>query len=195
MNTTTQPQYFNDFYNYNKYAAHIHMLNAHWWQNPDGSPKELDKGERFMLMVSELSEAMEADRRDRADDKLPQYPGLWVELADTVIRVMDSGHVYGWNMDTPPELDLCIAEPKTTGGNLLNIVGEVMWLASHEINCMGGCDGAHQCASNIIHLCERLAREGGCLDFWRVVYNKLIYNSLRADHKWEARLATEGKKY
>lgn len=192
--TAITPQYFNDF-SYNSYAAHIHELNAHWWQNPDGSPKELDKGERFMLMVSELAEALEGDRKDLYDDKLPEYPMLWVELADTVIRVMDSGAVYGWNMDCSPELDLCLAEPKTTGGHLLNIVGEIMWLASHEINCRGGCDGAHQCSSNIIHLCERLANECGCRDFWRVVYDKLVFNTTRPDHQLEARLAPGGKKY
>ena len=108
-----EPQFFNDFFNYNSYAAHIHELNARWWQHPDGSQKELDKGERFMLMVSELSEALEADRKELFDNKLPQYPGLWVELADTVIRVMDSGAVYGWDMNRSPELDLCITEPKT----------------------------------------------------------------------------------
>lgn len=190
-----EPQFFNDFFNYNSYAAHIHELNARWWQNPDGSPKELDKGERFMLMVSELSEALEADRKELFDDKLPQYPGLWVELADTVIRLMDSGAVYGWNMDCPPELDLCIAEPKTIGGHLLNIVGEIMWLASHEINCEGECEGVHQCASTIIHLCERLANECGCRDFWLIVHAKLVYNANRVDHTWEGRLAPGGKKF
>lgn len=191
--TAIIPEYFTDFYDYNKYAAHIHELNTHWWQNPDGSPKELDKGERFMLMISELSEALEADRRDRADDKLPQYPGLWVELADTVIRVMDSGHVYGWDMDTQPQLEFLVKEPKTVGAKLLNITSEIIFLADYEINKFGLSLSVR--AANIIHLCERFARECGCLDFWRVVYNKLIYNYLRADHKWEVRLATEGKKY
>lgn len=190
-----QPQYFNDFFDYNKYAAHIHELNAHWWQNPDGSPKELDKGERFMLMVSELSEALETDRKEAFDDKLPEYPGLWVELADTVIRVMDSGAVYGWNMDLPLELNLLIQEPKTTGGNLLNIVGELILLAHHEINCNSECAAVHQGASNVIHLCERLANECGCRDFWLIVQRKLEYNTTRADHQWEARLETDGKKY
>ena len=41
------------------------------------------------LMHSELSEALEADRKDLMDDKLPHRKGLEVELADTVIRIMD----------------------------------------------------------------------------------------------------------
>ena len=66
----------------NSYAAHIHELNLKWWTNADGTLKELDKGERFMLMVSELAEALEGDRKSLADDKLPQYPMIWVELPD-----------------------------------------------------------------------------------------------------------------
>lgn len=45
--------------------------------------------QRIALMHSELSEALEADRKDLPDDKLPQYPGLHVELADCLIRILD----------------------------------------------------------------------------------------------------------
>ena len=49
------------------------------------------------LMHSELSEALEADRKDLMDDKLPHRKGLEVELADTVIRIMDFSQ--GKNLD------------------------------------------------------------------------------------------------
>lgn len=46
---------------------------------------------RFIaLMHSELSEALEADRRGLADDKLPHLPGIDVELADLLIRLLDT---------------------------------------------------------------------------------------------------------
>ena len=41
------------------------------------------------LMHSELSEALEADRKDLQDDKLTHRSGLEVELADTIIRILD----------------------------------------------------------------------------------------------------------
>lgn len=41
------------------------------------------------LIHSEISEALEADRKDLMDDKLPHRKGLEVELADTMIRIFD----------------------------------------------------------------------------------------------------------
>lgn len=190
-----EPQPFNDSFSYNSYAKHIHELNARWWQNFDGSPKELDKGERFMLMVSELSEALEADRKEAFDDKLPEYPGLWVELADTVIRVMDSAAVYGWDLDTKPAIELLIKNPRTSGAELLNIVHELIFLADHEINFCGEHSDASLHAAHTIHLCEKLANECGCRDFWLIVHAKLVYNANRVDHTWEGRLAPGGKKF
>jgi NTP pyrophosphatase (non-canonical NTP hydrolase) len=46
--------------------------------------------ELIALMHSELSEALEADRKDLMDDKLPNRKGFEVELADAMIRIMDT---------------------------------------------------------------------------------------------------------
>ena len=56
------------------------------------------------LIHSEISEALEADRKDLMDDKLTHRKGLEVELADAVIRIMD--FTQGKDMD----LDNTIAE-------------------------------------------------------------------------------------
>lgn len=45
--------------------------------------------EMLMLIVSEVSEAMEAYRKRLMDDKLPHRPGLKTELIDAVIRILD----------------------------------------------------------------------------------------------------------
>lgn len=51
-------------------------------------------GDRVSLMHSELSEALEADRKDLMDDKLPHRSGIEVELADCLIRILDcSAHM------------------------------------------------------------------------------------------------------
>lgn len=50
---------------------------------------KMRRAQMIALMHSELSEALEADRKDLMDDKLTDRSGLEVELADTVIRIMD----------------------------------------------------------------------------------------------------------
>ncbi len=54
-----------------------------------GDLKERNKGEMLMLIVSEISEAMEGERKRLMDDKLPHRPMAEVELADAVIRICD----------------------------------------------------------------------------------------------------------
>jgi len=46
-------------------------------------------GELIALVHSELSEALEGDRKSLSDDKLPRYEMLDVELIDVLIRVFD----------------------------------------------------------------------------------------------------------
>lgn len=73
-------------------AVIVHAANvrAGWWSDPaTDKPKERNVGEMLMLCVTELAEAMEGHRKGLRDDKLPQYPMLAVELADTVIRILD----------------------------------------------------------------------------------------------------------
>lgn len=61
-----------------------------WWDDPaTGLPKERNDGELIALMHSELSEALEALRKDLMDDHLPHRKGVECELADTIIRIMD----------------------------------------------------------------------------------------------------------
>jgi len=65
-------------------------LKAGWWTNiEDGTPKARSVGELFILFVTEIAEAYMAYRDNLADDKLPDYPGLGVELADLGIRWAD----------------------------------------------------------------------------------------------------------
>lgn len=81
-------------------ACHSASLNAGWWETPDGKDirdNPMCFSQKLMLIVSEVSEAMEGDRKNAMDDKLPHRPMREVELADAVIRIFDLAGAY--NMD------------------------------------------------------------------------------------------------
>ena len=68
----------------------IHARNRKWWVDLEtGAPIDRNVGEMIALCHSELSEALEGRRKGLQDDKLPEFSMLTVELADTIIRVLD----------------------------------------------------------------------------------------------------------
>jgi NTP pyrophosphatase (non-canonical NTP hydrolase) len=84
----------------NKLAQDCHADNQHWWHDPaTGEKLERNKGEMLMLMVSEISEAMEGERKGLMDDKLPHRKMAEVELADALIRIFDYAGAYGYDLD------------------------------------------------------------------------------------------------
>lgn len=76
--------------NLNDYATEVHQANQKWWRDiHTGLPLDRNVGELLMLCVSELSEALEGHRKNLMDDKLPHRKMFEVELADTIIRILD----------------------------------------------------------------------------------------------------------
>lgn len=74
-----------------QYLAHKTALDAGWYRDPKtGENIERNFGEVVALMHSELSEALEADRKGLKDDKLPHRDGREVEFADLILRVLDT---------------------------------------------------------------------------------------------------------
>ena len=114
---------------FNEFALQVHKNNKTWWHDPaTGEKLNRNKGEMLMLMVSELAECMEGERKNLMDDHLPHRRAAEVELADLFIRAFDYAGAYGYDLD-----------------------------------------GA--------------------------ITEKIAYNKQRADHKPEARLAANGKKF
>jgi NTP pyrophosphatase (non-canonical NTP hydrolase) len=78
--------------------CHAQAVKAGWWHDLKTKRKlKRNQGELIALMHSELSEALEAVRKDTMDDKLPHRKGVEVELADAVIRIFDFAG--GYNLD------------------------------------------------------------------------------------------------
>lgn len=83
-------------------ACHEASKGAGWW-NDIRTGEELVRrphvvGEKLMLVVSEVAEAMEGHRKNLPDDKLPHRPMIEVELADAVIRICDLAGALGLDL-------------------------------------------------------------------------------------------------
>lgn len=76
--------------------VHDTAVNAGWYKDPKtGQNVVRNFGEVVALMHSELSEALEADRKGLKDDKLPHRDGREVEFADCIIRILDTAAALG----------------------------------------------------------------------------------------------------
>lgn len=71
-------------------AARVHHANKKWWVDINtGEPIKRNIGELLMLVTSELAEALEGDRKNLPDDKLPHRKMFDVEIIDALIRLFD----------------------------------------------------------------------------------------------------------
>lgn len=81
-------------------TCHNASSAAGWWHTGAGQSLAVESksgsmlgkalvAQKLMLIVSEVSEAMEGHRKGLQDDKLPHRPMIEVELADAVIRIAD----------------------------------------------------------------------------------------------------------
>lgn len=81
---------------YMQALAHQTASDAGWYRDPQtGETIKRNFGEVVALMHSELSEALEADRKGLKDDKLPHRDGREVEFADCIIRILDTAEYLG----------------------------------------------------------------------------------------------------
>jgi len=82
-------------------ACHDAAKAAGWWNDSDPNTSRanpLHFSNKLCLIHSEISEAMEGDRKKLKDDKLPHREMREVELADAVIRIFDLAGGYGMDL-------------------------------------------------------------------------------------------------
>lgn len=85
-----------------QHICHNAAFKAGWWFDLNTLETLINRphvvGEKLMLIVSEVAEAMEGHRKGRMDDHLPHRQAIEVELADAVIRIGDLAGALGLDL-------------------------------------------------------------------------------------------------
>ncbi|ESY35399.1 hypothetical protein NKK48_01675 [Mesorhizobium sp. C386A] len=182
---------------YNELATECHANNHKWWHDLEtGAPLDRDKDELLMLVVSEIAEAMEAERKNLMDDKLPHRPGAEVELVDAVIRLADFSGAYKY--DIKPGVYLVDETPANKGAALLQITSSVV-----DIGALCSDDGDHFPEIKVLieaqlwatlQLIQQYAEKWN-YDLHGAYAEKSAFNKVRKDHTAEHRKSAHGKKW
>ena len=84
----------------NWYAQHCHDANQKWWFDPaTGERLPVNKAEKIALIHSEISEALEGERKNLMDDHLPHRRAAEVEFADALIRIFDYCGAFQYDLE------------------------------------------------------------------------------------------------
>lgn len=172
------------------YFFHIHRLNRKWWyaENGDKLPRDMDT--HFALMTSELSEALEALRKNKKDDHLPQFDGIVVELGDFIIRLADNVIGYDWKIDFHA-VEILWNEHQSPASKLWYLMKELGYF--YEV--IGEDSASPEKVLGSLFHSALLLMGNYHMDPWEVIYQKLIYNYTRADHSYAARAQPGGKQF
>jgi len=163
---------------------------AGWWTNLEtGEEHVLDTEsiqQKEVLIMTELAEAVEGDRKDLMDDKLPHRKMIEVELADVVIRALDLSYAMGITLETL--------------NDDINTYKSLMHNVSFTSLTHSSCGMIFNGGSNNYKYLLMVRRiliwgEQNGYDIHGALIEKMEYNANRADHKVENRKAEGGKSY
>lgn len=173
----------------NQLAQRVHKANEKWWQHPVTKERiERNKGELLMLVITELAEACEGERKDLMDDKLPHRKMAEVEMADAFIRLLDYAAGFSIELYMPERVTEYTNMPRNKGESLL---------------CMCGCCvdaytspfySPTEAISSLIYAIKTYC-EIWNYDLMGAFEEKMVYNATRVDHTHEARQQADGKKW
>jgi hypothetical protein len=173
----------------NALAATVHAANIKWWQNIDtGKPIERNRFELLALVISEISECLEGERKNLMDDKLPHRRMAEVEMADTYIRLLDFAGGFGFRIHgkSYPVIP--------------NNKGEALFQLMRSVASFGGYRslGEHlqiesQIAFSLAFIEAYCAKHG--YDLMGAFNEKMAFNAQREDHTHEARRIAGGKQF
>ncbi len=176
----------------NDLAAVVHVAHVHWWQDLEtGKPLQRDRDELLMLVVSELSEAVDAERKGDTcmDSHLPHRRMAEVEMADAKIRLLDFFAGFGLMVD------LAI-EPNDLKPNRAAALFDLVKLVTEAADYLDerSPELAAIVLSKVLVMIDAYCAFHG-YDLAGAFREKMAYNADREDHKHEARRIAGGKQF
>jgi len=174
---------------FNTLSKTIHSDNviAGWWDDPDRCLLTC-----VQLILTEISEATEGERKDLMDDHLPHRKMGEVELADALIRTLDLGGKIGATYRQYHIPYDHIVDRSIGAKHFIISKAAVGFGRAIEFNMAKEEVDYHY--SRLIDLITAVAFHKG-YDVRSAVLEKMEYNKGREDHKRENRAATGGKKF
>lgn len=169
----------------------IHKQNVEkgWWDNHRTFSTFTNLG------ISEVSEMVEADRKDLMDDKLKHHKGVAVEAADGAIRTMDVLCGLG-NSDFEPSEKL-VTLINSKGKKLDFLMALSSWCmckAWEDKELENNESSAKQHLRDALFVLFEIMYLFGH-DPVSLMIEKHSFNAIRPDHKRENRAKEGGKKY
>lgn len=189
---------FSDFHNsFNTLADAIHQSNvaAGWWV-------EMNRCfyRTMMLVVTEVAEATEGERKNLMDDKLPHRRMGEVELADTLIRLFDLAGNRKWKYleSQVPAIDESFHDNFVKDDQtLMDISGKHFFIVELIVE-LAAADrmsfAVDQAYTRLVRLILRISHQHG-YDVMSALFEKWEFNKTRVDHTREARAAKNGKRF
>jgi len=186
-----------DFINDLAHQIHVANVLAGWW------PEDADPLTKAQLVLTEIAEATEGARKDLMDDHIPHRKMEEVELADTLIRVLDLGEWAAFkyvgstsyedlqdeviaNLDHPAGLHFILSAHAVGFGSLFLKAAGCEFTAQSSFN-----DESYSRMIDAIIIVANIRQ----FDLFSALDEKLAYNNQRHDHKLEVRAAEGGKKF
>lgn len=172
---------------------HEHNVSVGWWDKwIDNKPARYDTA--LFLVITELAEAGEGVRKDLMDDKLPHYKMLHVELADTLIRLLDLAGAMEINFDADRHFE---DEYHYAVGDMVDCDNDLERLLCVVRNVSVATDRYDLVVLNGVAwtLAMVTAIELDLNDFMIIMNEKHEFNKNRPDHKRENRAKANGKKF
>lgn len=177
----------NEDFEFDQLAREIHRANveAGWWDDMNRCIHQV-----LQLVVTELAEATEGERKDLMDDHLPHRKMGEVELADTLIRLFDLAGRYNWSHIPDVTYDQRLDRIDSIAGKHLVCVRLTCRIIE---NFEFGLNPSFS-YTMLVNSVMRIGELQG-YDIMAAVREKREYNKHRADHKRENRAAAGGKKF